>query len=300
MAGSFKIPTPIRKPKKDPGLPKFEWKLFEKEKKIGRSTFGSVYLGKYEGKGDKVVTKKINGESIDSQARFVKEAALLNSAKGHRNIIQLLGFSSEPYAIMMEYSSFDFRPFGVEKRVCTLEDFVHFVDAEFDFTSFVDLLPACAKDVVTGLEYLHCKNIAHRDLKPGNILVSNQHYSGTTCDENEFAKAYAECPIICKLADFGLSRSLELQTKSFVMSKTESVSRGTPTYMAPEIHLGRLFQANQDDLKKADMWSVGFSDVQNVESKSSQSLSCRDGASRYVLITIIRLFINTTSYGCST
>ena len=42
------------------------------------------------------------------------------------------------------------------------------------------------------------------------------------------------------------------------MSKTESVSRGTPTYMAPEIHLGRLFQANQDDLKKADMWSLGL------------------------------------------
>ena len=213
-------------------------------------------MGNTKEKGEKVVTKKINGESIDSQARFVKEAALLNSAKGHRNIIQFLGFSSEPYAIMMEYSSFDH--LELKKRVCTLEDFVHFVDAEFDFTSFADLLPACAKDVVAGLEYLHRKNIAHRDLKPGNILVSNQHYSSTTCDENEFAKAYAECPIISKLADFGLSRSLELQTKSFMMSKTESVSRGTPTYMAPEIHLGRLFQANQDDLKKADMWSLGL------------------------------------------
>ena len=146
MAASFKIPTPIRKPKKDPGLPKFEWKLFEKEKKLGSGTFGSVYLGKYEGKCEKVVTKKINGESIDSQARFVKEALLLNSAKGHRNVIEFLGFSNEPYAIMMEYSSFDFRPFGVEKNVCSLEGFVHFVDAEFDFTSFADLLPVCTKD----------------------------------------------------------------------------------------------------------------------------------------------------------
>jgi hypothetical protein len=60
---------------------------------------------------------------------------------------------------MMEYSCFDFRPFGVAKSLCTsLEYFVHFAD-EFDFTSLADLLPTCAKDVVSGLKYLHIKNI---------------------------------------------------------------------------------------------------------------------------------------------
>ena len=50
----------------------------------------------------------------------------------------------------MEYSCFDFRPFGVAKSLCTPEDFVHFVD-EFDFASFADFMPTCAKDVVEGL-----------------------------------------------------------------------------------------------------------------------------------------------------
>jgi hypothetical protein len=51
MEASFKIPTSLkRKGKKDPELPKFEWKLFEKENKLGCGTFGSVYLAKYKGK----------------------------------------------------------------------------------------------------------------------------------------------------------------------------------------------------------------------------------------------------------
>jgi hypothetical protein len=51
MAASFKIPTSLkRKAEKDPELPKFEWKLFEKENKLGCGTFWSVYLAKYKGK----------------------------------------------------------------------------------------------------------------------------------------------------------------------------------------------------------------------------------------------------------
>ena len=41
---------------------------------------------------------------------------------------------------MMEYSCFDFGPLGVEKKVSTLEDFVH---DEFDFSSFADVLVVC-------------------------------------------------------------------------------------------------------------------------------------------------------------
>jgi hypothetical protein len=60
---------------------------------------------------------------------------------------------------MMEYSSPVYKVIRVAKSLCTLEDFVHFVDDEFDFASFADFLPTCAKDVVEGLKYLHSKNI---------------------------------------------------------------------------------------------------------------------------------------------
>jgi hypothetical protein len=41
MAASFKIPRSLkRNAKKEPELPKFEWKLFEKENKLGCGTLG--------------------------------------------------------------------------------------------------------------------------------------------------------------------------------------------------------------------------------------------------------------------
>ena len=76
----------------------------------------------------------------------------------------------------MEFSSFDFGLFGDdEKSVSSLGDFLQFVNEEFNFTSFADLLPVCAKNFLSGLNYLHNHNIAHQDLKPSNILVCNQH-----------------------------------------------------------------------------------------------------------------------------
>lgn len=62
--------------------------------------------------------------------------------------------------------------------------------------------------ILKGLEYLHAKRIAHRDLKCANILVDLQ---GTI-----------------KLSDFGSARELTNFTKSKV---------GTPGFIAPEVNL---------------------------------------------------------------
>ncbi|XP_028404026.1 probable myosin light chain kinase DDB_G0284661 [Dendronephthya gigantea] len=248
MASAFKIPNLVVKTKTTAILPTFDWNLFRKERKLGSGSFGSVYLGEYNEKEEKVVTKKVKVQSIDSKSRCKKEAALLNSIKGHKNIVQFLGFCEEPCSIMLEYISFSFSPLGAEKCVSTLADFLRLLDEDYDFESFSHLLPVCAQDIVAGLEYLHGKNIAHRDLKLGNILVSNQHYVEKFTNELDLSKAYVEC----------LSRSHNMQTKTVLQSKTDSINRGTPSYMAPEIHLNKIFQASQEDLKKTDIWSLGM------------------------------------------
>ena len=129
---------------------------------------------------------------------------MLNDLKRHRNISQFSAFCDNPLAIMMEYSVFDFNPFGENKEVTTLEDFIHFVVNEYDFSSFSQLTSLCAKDVATGLDFLHKRNVAHGDLKLSNVLVSNVHYIAK--ESQDLQKAFSEQPIVCKLADFGLSR----------------------------------------------------------------------------------------------
>ena len=100
MAASFKVPQlSLSNVKQTVNLPKFEWKLFTKEKKLGSGGFGKVYLGKYEGKNEKVVVKKMKGENYDAKSRFIKEAKLLNATHGHRNIVGFWGFCEEPGSI---------------------------------------------------------------------------------------------------------------------------------------------------------------------------------------------------------
>ena len=52
---------------------------------------------------------------------------------------EFLKFCQEPYAILMEYSCFDFNFLEVDKKVSSLEDFIHFIDDEFEVESFSDV-----------------------------------------------------------------------------------------------------------------------------------------------------------------
>lgn len=112
---------------------------------------------------------------------------------------------------------------------------------------------------VQGLKYLHSQGIAHRDLKPANVLVGNSHYSSLAMED--MGTVFQDRPIICKLTDFGESRSQYVQTHmSMLSSRTSRVDRGTVAYMSPEILLpertsGPLSMA---DLMRADVWALGM------------------------------------------
>ncbi len=64
------------------------------------------------------------------------------------------------------------------------------------------------KQIVLGVQYIHSKNIIHRDLKLENILIDNLG--------------------VVKICDFGVSKAIEVGVPN-----TECC--GTPAYMAPEV-----------------------------------------------------------------
>jgi len=83
------------------------------------------------------------------------------------------------------------------------------------------------RQIVEGVQFLHRSNIAHLDIKPQNILLTNPYPSGDV-----------------KLCDFGISRIL---TKGAELREIV----GTPDYVAPEI-----LQYEPISLA-TDMWSLG-------------------------------------------
>ncbi|KAM7374774.1 hypothetical protein PAMP_007413 [Pampus punctatissimus] len=64
------------------------------------------------------------------------------------------------------------------------------------------------RDVLLGIEYLHCQKIVHRDIKPSNLLLGDDGH--------------------VKIADFGVSNQFE--GNDALLSSTA----GTPAFMAPE------------------------------------------------------------------
>ncbi len=266
----FKLPSAKIVQRKDifGDLPRFSWKDLSEFKVIGHGSFGLVEYAIYkpkEGETRNVVLKQPLHLS-EYEKEFAKEAKLLNSVRGHRNIVEFLGVCVRPnIALMQEYLEFSFAPFAdpfaEDKVVNSLEAFLSYVETSYNFEGFEHVIQTIALDIVKGLAVLHSKNIVHRDLKPANILVSNQHY--LHLEREEIQKLWQDggiAPIICKLTDFGESRSLLIQTKSLLSSKVNELDRGSPAFMAPELLVleKRPAVANIHDLKAADMWALGM------------------------------------------
>lgn len=260
---AFKIPEiPKLKPRPKPSqldgiqsLPITSFSELELSKTIGSGSFGKVSLCKKG--GTLLIIKELMDNDEENQRLFVKEAKLMNSMN-HPNIVNFNSFLQQSEhnkcAFLMEYMHFDLSPFGYTSHVSSLKELLLALDNN-DYNGFEHFQEIISKDVCCGLNYLHSNNVVHRDLKPDNILVSNAHYSGT----DDIWKYWVEKPVVAKLTDFGESRSKLIQTASAGHTRTSHVNRGSPVYMAPEIHQHEAQTPKSiDDLKSIDIWALGM------------------------------------------
>lgn len=117
----------------------------------------------------------------------------------------------KPLALLMTYCCFDFKIYGQDVQVHSLDKYLQFVN-NFDTENFETMMEDITNDLLSGLKYLHSNNIAHRDLKPSNVLVTNHHYS--RLQSPELDDRMKNKKIICQLSDFGEARSSVLQTQT--------------------------------------------------------------------------------------
>lgn len=203
-----------------------------------------------------MVVKKLHNHSSKNAIKlFAKEALILKNIK-HENIVSLIGVCEKPPSIFMELCEFSFLPFERDVSFNSLDKYLSYMDEEDLFSFFPKIGIAIAKDISCAICYLHQRDMVHRDIKPQNILVSNQHLTNNT--EN-FNSLFEKQPIICKIGDLGEARSQIMQTNSFCMqSQTSSINRGSLAYMAPGLLVDevKLITANTAQLKLADIWAL--------------------------------------------
>jgi Protein tyrosine and serine/threonine kinase/Galactose oxidase, central domain len=162
-------------------LPSRDKLQVDDDKVLGRGASGVVRLAKLDARV--VVLKEFyendegNGGDAGDETRVNEFAVELNIMRqlAHDNIVQLVGIvDAQPRALIMEYL-----PLG------SLFDFIHEQPERMSWP----LMLRFALDIVDGLEYLHSKQILHRDLKSSNACLASLD-----------PKASGAC---LKLVDFG-------------------------------------------------------------------------------------------------
>ncbi|KAM6378036.1 serine/threonine-protein kinase TAO3 isoform 1-T4 [Pluvialis apricaria] len=189
---------------------------------IGHGSFGAVYFATNSHTNEVVAVKKMSYSGKQTNEKWqdiIKEVKFLRQLK-HPNTIEYKG--------------------------CYLKEHTAWLVMEYCLGSASDLLEVHKKPLqeveiaaithgaLQGLAYLHSHCKIHRDIKAGNILLTE--------------------PGQVKLADFG-SASIVSPANSFV---------GTPYWMAPEVILA-MDEGQYDG--KVDVWSLGITCIELAERK---------------------------------
>ena len=72
--------------------------------------------------------KKIIGNRCDETGKFFLEEAKMLESLNHLNLVNFKNVCYQPLAIMFEYVSFSFSPFGTTREIRRLDGFQRFLD----------------------------------------------------------------------------------------------------------------------------------------------------------------------------
>ncbi|KAN0027699.1 hypothetical protein ACTFIV_000991 [Dictyostelium citrinum] len=187
---------------------------FELLNLVGKGSFGKVIQ----------VRKKDTGEVYAMKVLSKKHIVEHNEVEhtlSERNILQKI---NHPFLVNLNYS------FQTEDKLYFILDYVNggelFYHLQKDKKFTEDRVRYYGAEIVLALEHLHLSGVIYRDLKPENLLLTNEGH-------------------IC-MTDFGLC-------KEGLLTPTDKTGTfcGTPEYLAPEVLQGNGYG------KQVDWWSFG-------------------------------------------
>ncbi|XP_058647233.1 RAF proto-oncogene serine/threonine-protein kinase isoform X2 [Onychostoma macrolepis] len=183
--------------------------------RIGSGSFGTVYKGKWHGDVAVKILKVVNPTPEQLQA-FRNEVAVLRKTR-HVNIVLFMGYMTKAnLAIVTQWC-----------EGSSLYKHLHVQETNFQMFQLMDI----ARQTAQGMDYLHAKNIIHRDMKSNNIFL----HEGLTV----------------KIGDFGLAT---VKARWSGSHRVEQPS-GSILWMAPEVI---RMQDNNPYSFQSDVYSYGI------------------------------------------
>lgn len=201
---------------------------FTVEKRLGAGNFGEVYLVKNNVSQSTVVVKRIKkqGANEPDVENEVKILSLLKEVCGAYILCYIDYVTDDNYYYILTEFLGDFM---------TLSDFI----ATQIYT--YDDIKVIVKNLIAGLREIHSQNVAHRDVKPENIMIKK---------DNE-----VEGQFDIKYIDFGLACHDET-------CDTDRMT-GSLVYLAPEIlypkRVPNQTRFSLNALQLGDLWALGLS-----------------------------------------
>ncbi|NQT87255.1 protein kinase, partial [bacterium] len=193
---------------------------FRVEKLVGRGGMATVYRGAQISL-DRPVAVKVLAPQLAKRAHFVerfqREAKVL-AQLSHHNIVSVLavGANEDTNYLVMEYVE------GESLRARLTRD------GKIPFAEAASLIDG----VAAGLEYAHNHDVLHRDIKPGNILITKEG--------------------VPKIVDFGIARLAGAEGAAQQRLTVAQTQMGSAHYMAPE----QMHDAASAD-HRADIYALG-------------------------------------------